>query len=137
MISQYTFTGNLGTDSQLGLAGQSSILKFRVAVKTGWGERENTHWVGCQIWGKRATEKVASLLVKGARVTVTGNFAVREYTRKSDGATVSDLSVDVSEMDIHPRVNATAPPIAPAAPTPVSSSTPPPDDDFDLDDVPF
>lgn len=136
MISQYTFTGNLGTDSQLGLAGQSSILKFRVAVKTGWGERENTHWVSCQIWGKRATAKVASLLVKGARVTVTGNLQVREYTRKSDGATVSDMSLDVSEMDIHPRANPAAP-IAPAAPTPVPPTAPPSEDDFDLDDVPF
>ena len=77
-----TVAGNLGKDAELRTAGSGQVLSFSVAATTGFGQREQTNWVNCSIWGKRG-EALAQYLKKGTPVTVTGEITTREYEGKT------------------------------------------------------
>lgn len=77
-----TVAGNLGKDAELRTAGSGQVLGFSVAATTGFGQREQTNWVNCSIWGKRG-EALAQYLKKGTPVTVTGEITTREYEGKT------------------------------------------------------
>lgn len=77
-----TVAGNLGKDAELRTAGEGQVLGFSVAATTGFGQREQTNWVNCSIWGKRG-EVLAQYLKKGTPVTVTGEITTREYEGKT------------------------------------------------------
>lgn len=88
-----TLAGNLGRDAELKAVGDSSVLSFNVAAKSGYGQREQTLWVSCALWGKRG-ETLAQYLTKGSQVTVIGELSTREY----DGKTY--LECRVSEVKL-------------------------------------
>lgn len=50
-MNVFTFTGNLGRDCRTGNAGGTSVCNFSVAVKSGYGQNEQTIWVDCALWG--------------------------------------------------------------------------------------
>jgi single-stranded DNA-binding protein len=130
MISHYICTGNLGAPAELKNVG-SGLLSFRMGVSTGWGDRKATHWVTCNLWGKRATETLTAILDKGTRVTCSGTLSNREYERQ-DGTKAYSLELNLDEIDIHPKDASNNTQLTPQAP-----SSPPPDEDNLLDGVPF
>jgi single-strand DNA-binding protein len=69
-----SFTGNLGNDCRMGQAGQSTVCNFTVAVKSGFGQSEQTLWIDCALWGKQAESKLPDYLVKGQQVAVSGEL---------------------------------------------------------------
>lgn len=78
-----TASGNLGRDGQLNqLQSGSSVLNFAVAMKSGFGDNEQTVWLDCSIFGKRA-DSLAPYLVKGQQVVVSGEMGTREYNGKT------------------------------------------------------
>ncbi len=90
----FCFTGNLGKDCRRGEAGGTSVLNFAVAVRSGWGDKEQTNWVDVALWGKQAESKLSDYLTKGAQVAVCGELS----TRVHEGATY--LTVRATSVDL-------------------------------------
>ena len=73
-------TGNLGKDAELkAMQDGTPVLKFSVADSQ--GRDKPAIWWNCDMYGKRA-ESLATYLVKGQQVTVTGTLSEREYEGK-------------------------------------------------------
>jgi single-strand DNA-binding protein len=130
-MNLFAATGNLGKDCRKGEAGGTAVLNFSIGVKSGYGDKEQTLWVDCALWGKQAESKLAGYLVKGQKVAVTGELGQREHDGKNY-LTLRVASIDLcggkSEggQSSAPR-NASQP-----KPAPQQAAA----DDFD-DDIPF
>ncbi|WP_419762777.1 single-stranded DNA-binding protein [Cronobacter dublinensis] len=59
------------------------IANFSLPAKSGFGDNEKTSWLNCKMFGAMA-EKLSASVVKGAKVTVSGEFLIEEWTR-NDG----------------------------------------------------
>ena len=82
-MNLFAATGNLGKDCRKGDAGGTAVLNFSIGVKSGYGDKEQTLWVDCALWGKQAESKLADYLVKGQKVAVTGELGQREHEGKN------------------------------------------------------
>lgn len=78
-----TFTGNLGKDCQQGTAGNTAVCNFSVAVKSGYGDKEQTIWIDVALWGKQAEGRLPDYLLKGQQVAVSGELGTREHEGKT------------------------------------------------------
>lgn len=79
-INVITVSGNLGKDcEQRWTPAGKAVASFSLPVKQGYGEHEKTSWVICKMFGAKA-EKLPEHLKKGAKVTVTGEFLIEEWT---------------------------------------------------------
>lgn len=82
-MNSFSFTGNLGRDCRTGNAGGTAVVNFAVAVKSGFGQNEQTLWVDCALWGKQAESRLPEFLVKGQQVAVSGELGTREHDGKT------------------------------------------------------
>lgn len=78
-----TIVGNLGRDARTNKVGGTSVANFSVAAKAGYGEREQTVWVDCALWGQRAEGRLVDYLKKGQQVCVSGEMGTREHEGKT------------------------------------------------------
>lgn len=85
-----TITGNLGRDAQTNTVSGTSVANFSVAATAGYGDRKQTIWVDCALWGQRAEGRLVDYLKKGQMVCVSGEIGTREH----DGKTHITLRVD-------------------------------------------
>ena len=97
MASHYLCSGNLTSDAVMRNAGNSKVLNFSVAVNVGYGEKKETHFVECVIWGKRG-ESLAQSLVKATAVIVGGELKIDKFTKK-DGSQGMALRLNVDSFD--------------------------------------
>ena len=77
-----TFTGNLGKDCRTSSVGGTSVCNFTVAARSGYGDKEQTLWLDCALWGRRG-EALAQYLTKGQMVVVSGELGTREHEGKT------------------------------------------------------
>jgi single-strand DNA-binding protein len=82
-MNNINFTGNLGKDAQVRDAGQAKVCSFGVAAKSGYGDKQQTIWIDCSIWGKRAESGLPGYLKKGQSVAISGELGTREYEGKT------------------------------------------------------
>lgn len=87
-------SGGIGKDAVLRRTQDGeAILGFSVAVDDGYGDKKRTIWFDCSVWGKRG-EKLAEMLTKGTKVSVSGELSTREHegktylTVRADGITI-------------------------------------------------
>jgi single-strand DNA-binding protein len=124
-MNVFSFTGNLGRDAEVRQAGSSTVCGFSVAVKSGFGDKAQSIWIDCSIWGKQAEGKLPEYLLKGQQVAISGELGTREHNEKTY-LTCRVNSVDLvggkSEGGNAPARNAGA-----ASPAPKPAPTP----DFD------
>lgn len=73
--------GNLTKDAELRQAGNSQVCGFSVAADTGFGDKKQTLFFSCSLWGNQGAA-VAQYLKKGNPVTVIGEMSEREYDGK-------------------------------------------------------
>ena len=119
-MNVFTATGNLGKDCRTGNAGGTAVCNFPLAVKSGYGDNEQTLWLDCALWGKRAEGKLPDYLTKGAQVAVSGELGTREHEGKTYlTLRVADLDLIGGKREQNQRPNEHSP-----------------RDDFD-DDIPF
>ena len=124
-MNVFTFTGNLGRDCKTNNVGGTSVCNFAVAVKSGFGQKEQTLWLDCALWGKKAEGRLPEFLVKGSQVAVSGELGTREHEGKTYlTCRVSELSL-IGARDQQPSQQA-----------PSSGGAAAPADDFD-DSIPF
>jgi single-strand DNA-binding protein len=78
-----TLVGRLGKDCRVGTAGQTPVCNFTVAVDVGYGDKKQTLWWDCALFGKRAESKLPQYLTKGQQVAISGEPGTREYEGKT------------------------------------------------------
>lgn len=131
-MNLFAFTGNIGGDVKVNNAGGTAVANFSVAVKAGYGDKAQTIWIACALWGKQAESKLVDYLVKGQSVAVSGELSTREH----DGKTY--LQVRVGTIDLvgggKSEGGQSAPRQQQSAPQQSQQSAPP--DDFDSE-IPF
>lgn len=81
-MNVFTASGNLGKDAAVRQAGGSTVTGFPVAAKAGFGDKEQTIWIDCSLWGKRG-DALGPYLVKGQQVIVSGELSTREHNGKT------------------------------------------------------
>ena len=101
-INTITIAGNVGKDAVVRVTQNGKhIATFSLPAKSGFGENEKTSWLQCKMFGAMA-EKLSQGIVKGAKVTVTGEFVLEEWS-KDDGTKVSTPTILVRDIDLPPK----------------------------------
>jgi single-strand DNA-binding protein len=85
-----TVSGNIGRDAEVRNAGGTAVAGFSLAMKSGYGDKAQTIWLDCSIWGKQAESGLVQYLKKGQFVVVSGEMGTREH----DGKTYITLRVN-------------------------------------------
>ena len=89
--------GNLTRDPELRFTQNNTALcKFTIAVDSGWGDKKETAFVDCTMWGKRA-EAFERFHSKGSTALVEGEIKQDTWEDKNTGAKRSKLTVTVSD----------------------------------------
>lgn len=88
-----TVAGRLGKDAETRQAGNSSVTGFSVAGDTGFGDKKQSHWFNCSLWGNQGAA-LQQYLLKGQQVTVIGEYSEREY----EGKAYKELRVNSIEL---------------------------------------
>lgn len=88
--------GNVGKDAVLRRTGSGdAVLGFSVAVDNGKdkdGNRRDSTWYDCSIWGKRA-ESLERYITKGLKLSLVGRPTARAHEGKAYlGISVDDLT---------------------------------------------
>lgn len=125
-------TGNLGRDAEVRQAGGSSVCGFSVAMTSGYGDKKQTVWISCSVWGKQAEGQLPSYLKKGQQVAVSGELSAREY----EGKTYLELRVNTVDL-IGKREESSAPVQQQRPAQQQSQQAAPPDYNTFDDDIPF
>jgi len=135
-MNVFSFTGNLGQDCRTNEVNGTSVCNFSVAVKAGFGQYEQTLWLDCALWGKRAESRLPEFLVKGQQVAVSGELS----TQERDGKTYLKLRCDsvdlVGGKSDGGGQSQSAPKQSEQSEQKQGGAMPEPVDDFD-DDIPF
>lgn len=101
-INTITIAGNVGKDAVLRVTPNGKhIASFSLPAKSGFGDNEKTSWLQCKMFGAMA-EKLSASIMKGAKVTVTGEFVLEEWT-KDDGSKISTPTILVRDIDLPPK----------------------------------
>ncbi len=136
-INTITISGNVGKDAVVRVTPNGKhIAQFSLPAKSGFGDNEKTSWLNCKMFGAMA-EKLSASILKGVKVTVTGEFVIEEWKR-NDGSQAQTPTILVRDIDLPPRPSNQAAPQQPRTAQrpqqPPTASEPPMD--FD-DDIPF
>jgi single-strand DNA-binding protein len=88
-LNQVTLLGNIGKDPELREAGESKVLRFRMATTERYKQAsgdwaDKTEWHTVTVFGARA-EGLSRVLAKGDRVCVTGSLHTSEW-QAQDGS---------------------------------------------------
>ena len=91
--------GRLAQDSELKkIQSGTSVLKFSVPDKVGWGEKKTTQWIACAIWGKRG-EALYEHLKRGSIVEVCGSPVINTYQTKA-GEFKAEMQLSVNDIKL-------------------------------------
>lgn len=131
-MNVFTASGNIGRDAEVRQAGGTSVAGFSLAIKSGVGDKAQTIWLDCSIWGKQAESGLIQYLKKGQFVVVSGELGTREH----DGKTYITLRVNTVTLGGKSEQSAPSKPAQqpqqPARPAPAPAQA------FDEDDdIPF
>ena len=99
-MNVFTCTGRLGRDSKTNQTqGGTSVCNFALAVESGFGDKKQTIWLDCALWGKRAEGALPQYLIKGAQVAVSGEMATREY-QDNNGVNRTAVTLRVNDLTL-------------------------------------
>jgi single-strand DNA-binding protein len=120
------FTGHIGKDAEVRhTAAGKVVASFSLANQVGYGDKAKTLWIRCNLWGDRG-EKLAQYLLKGKKITVSGEITTSEY--EANGEKRFSLELFVRDLELPPRGES----------VPANSTDPAPADGFNPDtDIPF
>ena len=143
-------SGNLGKDAVVRKAGDQSVAGFSVAMKSGYGDKAQTIWLDCSLWGKQAESGLINYLKKGQFVVLSGELGTREHEGKtyltlrvanvtlggkSDAAPAQQQAQQAQQPRPANSAYNQAPPVSNQQQPPACNASEPPID-FD-DDIPF
>lgn len=94
-MQNLTIAGNVGNVKEVREVNGDKVLNFSIAVDNGKdknGERRESTWFECSMWGKRA-ESLALYIEKGSKLVVSGRPSARAHEGKAYlGITVNELT---------------------------------------------
>jgi len=94
-MQKIIIAGNVGNVKEVRSVGETQVLNFSIAVDNGKdknGERRESTWYDCSLWGKRA-QSLAPYISKGQKLTVFGRPTARAHDGKAYlGVEVDDLT---------------------------------------------
>lgn len=131
-----TAAGYVGQAHLKDLPSGDVVLNFSLAISTGTKENPQTTWIGCSLWGKRAT-LLADYIKKGTYLTIQGDGSHRAWLGKESGEAKSELTCRVDRLTFGPRSGS---PEAPhETPAPPTAQTPKPEQVAPAldEDIPF
>ena len=68
MSNVFSFTGTVGRDCEVRyLPSGQAVLNVTVANNIGFGDKQQTLWIRCAVWGKRAEGPLQNYLKKASR----------------------------------------------------------------------
>lgn len=122
--------GNLPRDAELRFLPDSTpVLSFSLALSSGYGDKAQTDWLDCSLFGKRG-ESLAAILTKGIKIGVTGELSTNKYKTK-EGEERTSLRLRVNAVTLTGnKSDADSKPASNSAPEPKTIET------MD-DDIPF
>jgi single-strand DNA-binding protein len=110
MSNVFSFTGTVGADAEVRyLPSGQAVLNVRVANNIGFGDKQQTLWINCAVWGKRAEGALKDYLKKGQQVFVSGELSQREY-KANDGTTKTALELNANILDLIGKKNESSQP---------------------------
>lgn len=78
-----TCAGNVGKDAEFKTTqGGTELCRFSLAGSVGYGDNKQTLWFDVTKWGK-GSEGLSKILLKGTKVTVSGELSQREHEGKT------------------------------------------------------
>lgn len=90
---------NIGKDATIRYTpSNDAVCQFNAALTSGYGDKQVTTWITCNVWGKRA-ETLAPMLLKGTRIGITGELTNRPYQDKQ-GVEKYSLEVRLSDVTL-------------------------------------
>ncbi len=95
-MNTYNAIGNLVEDAEFKPEVGKGLLKFRIAVNSGYGEKQKAMYFRCTKWGESGA-KLVEMLTKGKKVAVTGELRPNEWEK--DGVKRTDIEIEVRDMD--------------------------------------
>jgi single-strand DNA-binding protein len=137
MSNVASFTGRIGRDAEVKyLPSGVAVMNVAVANNVGFGDKQQTIWFSCNLWGKRAEGELVNYLKKGVQVFVSGEMTLREYQAK-DGTMKTNVEINVNVLDLLSKREdqAQQPTTQPIQQSATTRQAPPPANDFD--DIPF
>ena len=100
MSNVFSFTGTVGRDCEVRyLPSGQAVLNVTLANNIGFGDKQQTLWIRCAVWGKRAEGQLQNYLKKGQQVFVSGELSQSEY-RAQDGSTKTSLELNANIIDL-------------------------------------
>ena len=97
-LNSFSCTARLTKDAAFKvLPSGSELTEFDVAVNTGFGDKQDTMFITCAMWGKQG-KAVQPYLKKGIAVALTGSISLQTWIGKSDGQTHQKLSCTVRDL---------------------------------------
>ena len=78
--------------------GGDSVVSFKGAIDSGFGQNKTSTWIKFTLWGKRG-DSVLPYLKDKTQIAVSGELANREYTDK-EGQKRYSLEVRVNELTL-------------------------------------
>jgi single-strand DNA-binding protein len=99
-MNKLLITGRLTRDAEVRfLSDGKPVMAFSVANNTGWGDKQQTHYFDCSMFGDRANGKLKDYMLKGAQILVDGEVSLNTY-QKNDGTTGAGLRVFVHNVEL-------------------------------------
>lgn len=92
MSNNFSAVLRIGKDATTRQAGSTTATGFSGANNVGWGDKQQTLWINCTIFGERGS-KSAQYIKKGGQLWVCGELSQREYDGKQY------LELNVSQFD--------------------------------------
>lgn len=97
-MNVFICTGNLGNNAeQRATKSGDAVTQFNVAFTSGFGDKKQTTWMRCTMWGKRG-ESLAPYLIKGQQVCVSGEISL--HTWQKDGVDKTSLEMRVNDVTL-------------------------------------
>lgn len=114
-MNSVNILGNLTRDPEFKQAGETSLVRFGIAVNERYKGEEKAHFFNVVAFGRLA-ETVDKYLSKGARVAISGRLDYSSWEK--DGEKRSAVGIVANQIDFPPKSEApvkSAPAAAPAA----------------------
>ena len=101
MFNKVILIGRLTSDCVVKDVASQKLTRFSIAVNRKYGEKEETLFMDCDLWGDRG-EKVAQWLTKGKSVVVEGRLKTDKWEK--DGVSQSKTFVVVENFEFNESV---------------------------------
>lgn len=96
-FANIVLSGHLGAEPELSYTtNDTAVLRFSIAVNTGYKDRKTCSWYKCVMFGKQA-EALRQHLGKGKAVIVAGEPSISTFTNDS-GVKFTNVDVQVNSL---------------------------------------